>query len=357
MTGGTLIGSTLSFNANSSTVTLTYGIVDDSIVEGPETLTFSVGPGRATSSERGDATATIVDNDSVPSAIRHSRRFERRRGWLTRHDHVHPNRQPAAGLTVKHQRPHGSGPGRRPRTALGDGWNVRRGHGWVTFNIGVSTVVVTFGVVDDSIVEAAETLGFNVLSDPLRTRFAVGGQCDGHRQRRPPVGDGGRDERWRGRGTGRHHLHSDGGHGRHSVSTRFVEDRLRTPASGGRRGCTSRGGRHLQLDVRRRDLRCRLGGGDADLLRSSTTRRSKDPRRSGSPFNPAAPMPSVRRARPPPRSLTTTSPATPEHQCDRRPTQSEGGGPVVVTFTRTGSTGAALSIAGSTAGTTVAGST
>ena len=280
--GGTLVGSTLSFNANSSTVTLTYGIVDDSIVEGPETLTFSVvgGTGYLLGTP-GNATATIVDNDSVPLPSVTVAGSNGAEGGSPVTITFTRTGSTAAGLTVKTSRigtltlAGSPGADLAPHSVTGGTYDASTG--WVTFNIGVSTVVVTFGVVDDSIVEAAETLGFNVLSDPL---YALGSPSAVNvtvtdNDVLPSVTVAATNGGEAG-GIGRHHLHSDGGHGiatqRQHASWRIGY--VRRP-HGGRRGCTCRGGRHLQSDVRRRDLRCRLGGGDADLR----GRRRRDGRR------------------------------------------------------------------------------
>jgi hypothetical protein len=66
VSGGSWSGTSLTFAAGSSTVTLTYAIVDDTLVEGTETLVMTInpGPGYAVGSPS-SATADIVDNDST----------------------------------------------------------------------------------------------------------------------------------------------------------------------------------------------------------------------------------------------------------------------------------------------------
>jgi hypothetical protein len=68
--GGLWNGSTVTFAAGSSTVTITYGVVEDALSEGTETivLTVTTGAGYVVGTP-GSATASIADNDPPPSAI------------------------------------------------------------------------------------------------------------------------------------------------------------------------------------------------------------------------------------------------------------------------------------------------
>ena len=64
--GGGASGSTVTFAAGSATVTLTLTPVDDSAVEGSETLTLSVLSGAGyTPGTPASATGSIADNDTV----------------------------------------------------------------------------------------------------------------------------------------------------------------------------------------------------------------------------------------------------------------------------------------------------
>ena len=69
--GGTWSGSVVTFNAGSSTVTITYAVVNDTAVEPTETLTMTLASGAGyTVGSPSSATANIVDNDVAPSSRR-----------------------------------------------------------------------------------------------------------------------------------------------------------------------------------------------------------------------------------------------------------------------------------------------
>ncbi len=60
------LGSTITFASNQTSVVLTITPVDDTLVEGPETLVLNLAPGSAYAIGTGSATVTIADNDAAP---------------------------------------------------------------------------------------------------------------------------------------------------------------------------------------------------------------------------------------------------------------------------------------------------
>jgi hypothetical protein len=162
---------TITFSVGSSTVTLTYGVVDDGDSEGDETLGFSVssGGGYAIDSPA-TATATIADDDAPPvlptvtvtavsggegdgSVVVTFARTGSTSGALTidvtRSGTATPAGDPDPDLAVP--------------PATGGTWKSALGE--IAFDAGSSTVVLTFDVVDDGLSEGDESLTFTVDPD------------------------------------------------------------------------------------------------------------------------------------------------------------------------------------------------
>ena len=161
--GGTLVGSVLTFAIGSSTVTLTYGIVDDALVEGPETIIFTVAPGTGyTPGTASSATATIVDNDAaVPPAVTVSGSGGVEGGASVTITFTRTG-STASTLSINTSRIGTWTDDLFAPAVTGGTYSV--GTGVLTFNAGVSTVVLTFPVVNDNLVEGTETFGYNVLA-------------------------------------------------------------------------------------------------------------------------------------------------------------------------------------------------
>ncbi len=150
---------TVTFNVGSSSVTLTYGVIDDPDVEGPETLGFSVlGGAGYTIGSPSATTATISDNDVPSVTVSSTNGAEDGAAVVVTFSRSASN---AAALTINAARSGNSVEADFIAPAVvGGSWNAATGT--VTFDVGSSTVMITFGVVDDAIAEVTETLIFTV---------------------------------------------------------------------------------------------------------------------------------------------------------------------------------------------------
>jgi hypothetical protein len=161
VTGGSWNGTnTITFNAGSSTVTLSYGIVNDVAVEGDETLVFNVAAGGTYAvGSPSSATGTIVDNDFALPAV-----------TITATNGV----EGGAAVSVSVSRTGSTAGTLTVSTTQTGTWATDMGApvvtggtyvgGNVTFNAGVTTVVMTFAVVDDSLIEGTETFGIAITA-------------------------------------------------------------------------------------------------------------------------------------------------------------------------------------------------
>ncbi len=167
--GGTWSGSVVTFNSGSSTVTITYSVVNDTTVESTETLTMTLASGTGyTVGSPSSATANIVDNDAAPTlptitmaatsgaegaspVVITLSRTGATTGQLS--------------VTVSVGGTASSSDLNAP-TVAGGSWN---GTNTVTFALGSSTVTLTFGVVNDLDVEALETFAMTLVPGSLYT--------------------------------------------------------------------------------------------------------------------------------------------------------------------------------------------
>ena len=248
VSGGTFGGSTVTFAAGSSTVTLTYAVVDDNIVEGSETLIYTVNSGTGyVLGSPASATATIADNDAALPAVSVAVSNGAEGGanvvvTFTRTGSTTSSLVVTVARTGTSLAGDVTGP-----TVSGGSFN---GTTTVTFAAGSSTVTLTYGVVDDSSSKVRETLIFTVQSG---TGYTVGSPSSGTghdcRQRRAPSSFGRGVERrrgWRQRGRDVHPYRFDdvepGGHGgAHGDVARRRRDRsdaCRVVRSTGRRTVT-----------------------------------------------------------------------------------------------------------------------
>ena len=167
--GGTWSGSVVTFNAGSSTVTITYSVVNDTTVEPTETLTMTLASGAGyTVGSPSSATANIVDNDAAPSlpVISMAATSGAEGGspvviTLTRTGATTGQ----LSVTVSVGGTASSSDLNAPVVA-GGSWN---GTNTVTFGLGSSTVTLTFGVVNDLDVEALETFTMALVAGSLYT--------------------------------------------------------------------------------------------------------------------------------------------------------------------------------------------
>ena len=162
--GGTWSGSVVTFNAGSSTVSITYAVVNDTTVEPTETLTMTFASGAGyTVGSPSSATANIVDNDVAPvlPTVTVAATSGGEGGspvviTLTRTGST------ATTLAVSVSTGGTASAGDLLAAVVGGGtWN---GTNTVTFAVGSSTVTLTFAVVDDALVEALETYVMTVAS-------------------------------------------------------------------------------------------------------------------------------------------------------------------------------------------------
>ena len=160
--GGSFNGTTtVTFAAGSSTVTLTYGVVDDSLVEGAETLIFTVQSGSGyTVGSPSSATSTITDNDVAPTlAITDVTVTEGNNGGAGRHrdaDRDAHRRLCRATSTVNWTTLAG--------TAVA-GSDFTAASGTLTFTAGQATKTITITIVGDKKAESTETFSV-VLTVP-----------------------------------------------------------------------------------------------------------------------------------------------------------------------------------------------
>jgi hypothetical protein len=169
ITGGTWSGSVVTFAAGSSTITITYPVVDDSLVEPTETLTLTLASGSGyTVGSPSTATANITDNDVAQalSTVTIGATSGAEGGapvviTLTRTGAT--TDQLAVSVAIGGT---ASASDLGVPVVVGGSWN---GTNTVTFAVGSSTVALTFAVVDDSLVEDLETFTMTLVAGSLYT--------------------------------------------------------------------------------------------------------------------------------------------------------------------------------------------
>ncbi len=158
VTGGTwnATANTVTFNTGSSTVTITFAVVDDATVEAVESVTFTLatGAGYAVGAPS-VATANISDNDAATPSVSVVATNGAEGGaaiivTLSRTGST------SAALTVNATEGGTSLPADWTSTVTGGTWNATGNT--VTFNAGSSTVTITLAIVNDTADEGQETL-------------------------------------------------------------------------------------------------------------------------------------------------------------------------------------------------------
>ena len=167
--GGIWNGSTVTFNAGSSTVTITYSIVDDALVEGTETLTMTLSAGTGyTVGSPSSSTSSIADNDAATQPTVTVAATSGSEGGSPIVITFTRSGSTTSTLAVNATKGGTS-------VAADVGSPVVSGGTWngttVTFNAGSSTVTITYAIVDDALIEGTETLTMTLSAG---TGYAVG---------------------------------------------------------------------------------------------------------------------------------------------------------------------------------------
>ena len=160
VTGGTLSGSTLTFSAGSATATITIKPVDDTIYEGAETVTVTLGSGSGYAlGTPSSATGSIADSEAPPTlSINSVSVTEGDKGTTNVTLTVTLSVASATTVTVNYATANG--------TAL-SGSDYQAKSGTLAFSPGVTTQTITIAIVNDKTKETPSVETFTVvLSSP-----------------------------------------------------------------------------------------------------------------------------------------------------------------------------------------------
>ena len=160
-TGGgvdyTLVPGTLTFGANETSKTFTVGIVNDTVVEGDETVGLElVNPGGGASVGTPGVAVLTIHDDDAPTFTFGAATYSVVEGAVAS---VVVQRAGGVGsaVTVDYQVQASS-------TATGGGVDYTLGDGTVTFGVGVTSQTVLIPTVDDTVVEGPETIVLKLVN-------------------------------------------------------------------------------------------------------------------------------------------------------------------------------------------------
>ena len=187
VTGGTWNGTAVTFNAGSSTVAVSFSVVDDTLVEGTETLVMTITSGTGyTVGSPSSSTSSIADNDVVALPTITVTSTGGAEGGSPAVITFTRSGSTSTGLTVTATMGGTAGSSDLASPVVAGGtWNGPS----VSFSAGSSTVTVSYSIVDDTIVEGTETLTVTLASG---SGYTLGSPVVDHgqhrRQRLHPTG-------------------------------------------------------------------------------------------------------------------------------------------------------------------------